>query len=109
MTPHILDIFVEDNVVLFPNGPSSIDFQPDNEIGCPKGYEKHTLRPDKFCKDRFHMTKNGTLVLYDHRKYQKQSYPLNKFCIAINGNAKTKDEHFATICIDNTKHNSRMA
>ena len=100
---------LENNETLFPNGPNSIDFQPDTEIGCPNGYEQHTLRPDRYCKDKFFLTENSTLVLYDKRKYQNYSYPLNQFCIALNGNAKTKDDHFATICITDSKHNSRMA
>ena len=95
--------------VLFPNGPASVDFQPDNEIGCPNGYDKHTLRPDKFCRDKFYLTTNSTLELYDRKKYQKQSFPLNEFCIGLNGNAKSKDDHFATVCIANVKSDSRMA
>ena len=97
------------NQSLFPNGPTSVDFQPDNEIGCPNGFDKHTLRPDKFCRDKFYLTTNSTLKLYDKRKYQKQSFPINEFCIGLNGNAKSKDDHFATICLANVENDSRMA
>ena len=95
--------------VLFPNGPTSVDFQPDNEHGCPVGYNKHTLRPDKLCKDKFYLTNDSTLELQDKGKYRKHSYPLDEFCILLNGNAKTNDDHFATICIENNKNDSRMA
>ena len=102
-------IYVSENSdVLFRNGEKYIDFQPDNEVGCPEGLEPRTLYPNKYCKDNFHLTENSTLVLSDTNKYEKRIYQVNEFCVALNGNAKRKDDHFATICMDVKEKNFRM-
>ena len=85
--------------VLFKYGKKSIDFRPENEGGCLEGYEQRTLYPNKHCKDNFYLTDDSTLVLNDTSKYGQGNYTLNKFCISPNGNAKTKHDHFAMICV----------
>ena len=94
---------------MFKSGKTSIDFRPENEVGCPDGYEQKKLYPNKHCKDKFYLTNDSTLVLNDTSKYVKGNYTVNEFCISLNGNAKTKYDHFAMICVEVKERGFKMA
>ena len=103
-------IFVlENSGPLFVAGAKSIDFVPDIENKCPENYTRHTLYPDRSCKDKYYLTDNSTLVLYDTKKYEEYVFPVNQFCIYLNGKAKTKHDHFAQICLNTKERDFRMS
>ena len=93
---------------LFKEVDDVVDYQPLVEKICPPNLERIDLDPNKRCKDRFYVTENGTLVLRHQREPYQAVYQSEDFCIRINGYAENKDEHLATICIDNTERKLRM-
>ena len=93
---------------LLKEGDKIVDYQPLVEKSCPTNLEHITLDPNKKCKDRFYVTENSTLVLRHPQEPYEAVYGSEEFCIKINGYAKNKDQHLATICIDNTERKLRM-
>ena len=95
-----------DSASLFPNGSRHIDFEESPREMCSDGYKLEKLQPNKKCNDRFLLT-NGILMphpsvqSYWRNKYKRKNvkFGLDAFCIEINGEAKSKDDHFARVCV----------
>ena len=93
---------------LLEEGENVADYQPHVEERCPTNQEHVTLDPNKRCKDRFYLTENGTLILNHPQDDYQGVYRSEEFCIQIDGNAKTKDEHLPRICLDTAQRKLRM-
>ena len=93
---------------LLPNGSHHIDFEesPFTKEMCSDGYTLKQLQPNKKCKDRF-LLSNGILMphpsvqSYWRNRYERKntSFGSDVFCIEINGEAKSKEDHFARVCV----------
>ena len=90
---------------LFPEGSNHIDFEVLPQKMCAVGYKPILIQPNKRCNDRFQLI-NGTLKLHDEvtsyrlNKYKrKMNFGPGSFCIEINGEAESKTDHFARICV----------
>ena len=99
---------------LFPNGSHHIDFEDSlfSKERCSDGYKLKQLQPNKRCNDRF-LLNNGILMphpsvqSYWRNKYKRKNtnFGSDAFCIEINGEAKSKEDHFARVCV---KHDEQM-
>ena len=90
---------------LFPEGSDHIDFEDLPQTMCAVGYKPISIQPNKRCNDRFQLI-NGTLKLHNEitsyrlNKYKrKMKFQSDSFCIEINGEAESKIDHFARICV----------
>ena len=93
---------------LFPKGSHHIDFEesPLRKEICSDGYKLKQLQPNKKCNDRFILT-NGVLIPHPSvQSYWRNKYKIKNpnfgsdaFCIEINGEAKSKEDHFARVCM----------
>ena len=81
-----------------------------NEKTCfQKGFKKQTLDPVKRCMDRYKLMDNGKLMFERQSpRRQKLAYMTDEFCFEINKDAKSKYEHFPSLCVDTRKEESRL-
>ena len=109
----ILYFILKGEDALFPEGSNHIDFEDLPRKMCADGYKPILIQPNKRCNDRFQLI-NGTLKLHDEvtsyrlNKYKRKiNFEPGSFCIEINGEAESKIDHFARICvIDNQQTKS---
>ena len=82
-----------------------IDRQPEVErCTASKGEVERILDPTKKCNDRFYIENSETLVI----RHTDQKFQAGDFCVEFNGDAKTKDDHFAKICVTDQKESSKF-
>ena len=85
-------ISFSDNVPLLTLGTEHVASRPPGER-CPEE-DRRTLEPAKRCNDRCYIENNDTLVI----KHTKETFDFTHFCIKINGEAESKNEHSAEVC-----------
>ena len=91
-------------------GTHLVDSQPIMEKICPKGFVAKRLNEPE-CKkcspnctnknpdnERFNLTEKTLVILQSER-----SYRTDQFCIHPNPDAKSKYNHFATVCVEITE------
>lgn len=85
---------------MFPEERLFTDFQNHAEKGCKKGFRVKRLKPKTKCNDRYYLTNDGNLVV---NKTPETTHKRSEYCIEPNGDANSKDDHFATICVKEGK------
>ena len=68
----------------------NVDKQPEAEF-CE--HKRRRLNPN-ICSERFHINDNGTLV----NEHSNDELRVNEYCIDLNGNAESREDHFAYVC-----------
>ena len=85
---------------MFPEGRLFTDFQNDAEATwirrCGEGLKPKQLKPKTVCNDRYYLTTDGNLVV---NKTPENTHKMSEYCIEPNGDANSKEDHFATICV----------
>ena len=82
--------YFTDDIALLKAGIMNVDKQPEAEF-C--AHKRRRLSPNK-CSERFHVKDNGELV----NEHTHQELGVNEYCIDFNGNAESRDDHFAYVC-----------